>query len=159
MNSYPGADKVKSRIEQYCVVQDRCQQEVLDKLKTMGCNWQEAQEWLVHLISEGFVEEERFARSFVRGHFRMKSWGRILIRKHLQAKKISEQNIRIALDAEIEADEYADTLLRLAEKKIRMSGLNPDSVSERNKIFQFLLGKGYEQELISDCLSGISGKK
>ena len=72
MGGYPGKDKVKSRIERYCVIQDRCQEEVRQQLYRMGCHSDEIEEWMIHLISEGFIQEERFARSFARGHFRIK---------------------------------------------------------------------------------------
>lgn len=150
---YPGKDKVKSRIERYCAIQDRCQEEVRLKLYQMGCNAAEVDDWLIYLISEGFIQEERFARSFARGHFRMKQWGRTLIRKHLQAKKISEPNINIALEKEITREEYSKTLRSLIEKKERIDGLNRAKRGDAQKLIAFLMGKGYEFSCIQECLA------
>lgn len=149
---YPGKDKVNSRIERYCAIQDRCQEEVRLKLKSFGCNASEIEDCMVYLISEGFIEEERFARSFVRGHFRMKHWGKNLIRKHLQAKKIGEPNIKIALEQEIPLDEYYLTIQNLLTKKERMDGLNRTKRKDAQKLIQFLMGKGFEFTCIQDCL-------
>jgi regulatory protein len=154
---YPGKDKVKSRIERYCILQDRCQEEVRLKLVSMGCNYSEVNDWLFYLISEGFVNEERFARSFVRGHFRMKHWGRNLIRKHLQAKKISVPNIKIALEQEIGADEYLQTIRTLLAKKERIEGLSRNKPIDAQKLIRFLIGKGFEFSSIQECLEEDNG--
>jgi regulatory protein len=158
MGAYPGKDKIKSRIEKYCIIQDRCQEEVKQKLLSMGCHATEAEEWIVDLISEGFIQEERYARSFARGHFRLKHWGRILIRKHLQARRISEINIGIALDQEISEGEYKASALHLAEKKIRTDHYRIRLPEDRQKLYRYLTGKGYEMGVIQEIVKEILEK-
>lgn len=150
---YRGRDHVKSRIERYCILQDRCQEEVRQKLRSLGCTPAETDDWLIHLISEGFIQEERYARSFARGHFRIKRWGRILIRKHLEARKISAENIRLALEGEIEEDDYLETIRYMLDKKARADGLNPELPLHRRKLVHFLVGKGFETDCILKVLS------
>ncbi len=155
MGGYPGKDKVKSRIERYCVIQDRCQEEVRQQLYRMGCHSDEIEEWMIHLISEGFIQEERFARSFARGHFRIKYWGKILIRKHLQSKKVSDTNIRIALEEEISDQDYRATALKLGKKKIASDDLKIRIPEDRQKVYRYLTGKGYEMSVIQEIVKEI----
>jgi len=152
MNKYPGADKIKQKIERYCIYQDRNQQEVIQKLKDWGCPSDESENLLIYLLSEGFIDEERYCRSFVRGHFKIKNWGRRLILKHLLAKKVSDINIQIALNSEINEEEYEQTLERLALKKIRTDKLNIRNGKDRVKLQSFLNQKGYEFELIMNWI-------
>ena len=66
-------ENAKRKMEQFCAYQDRCHQEVVQKLKGYGIVNEEADNVIVHLIAFDFLNEERFARSFARGKFRIKS--------------------------------------------------------------------------------------
>jgi regulatory protein len=158
MGNYKGASKTRQSIEKYCAYQDRCQFEVEQKLKALGCNAEEVENELIHLISEGFINEERFAKSFAGGHFRTKAWGRTLIRKHLQAKRVSEVNIQTALRTEIPMDDYIETLQRLIDKKISAESFHIKNLSDRAKLFNYLYRKGYESDLIQAELENHTNK-
>ena len=56
--------EVKSRIRFYCAKEDRCQQQVIDKLLDFGLNIVVSEEILLELIHEKYVDEERYAREF-----------------------------------------------------------------------------------------------
>ena len=135
-------------MQRYCAYQDRCHQEVRKKLMEMGVypDWRE--EVIVELIQENFLNEERFARSFARGKFRMKQWGKLRILRELKQRDISEYCIRKAMD-EIEEEDYLKTLQLLIEKKANQLK-ETDSYKKRNKIVQYLLQRGYESALAWD---------
>ncbi len=76
-------------MERYCAYQDRCHQEVLGKLREMRMIPEAIDKIMGHLIAHGFLNEERFARSFVRGKFRIKKWGRVRITRELKNRDIS----------------------------------------------------------------------
>ncbi len=137
-------------MESYCAYQDRCHQEVLVKLKEMGMIPEAIDQIMGHLISGSFLNEERFARSFARGKFRVKKWGRIRITHELKKREISPYLIRMALE-ELEEDEYTDTLKTLARKRLSLlKGL--DTRLQKKKVYDYLIYRGWESSRVYDQL-------
>ena len=138
------------KIQSWCAYQERCQQETRDKLYEYGL-WPEAVESIIaDLISQGFLNEERFAKAFAGGKFRIKKWGRVKIKIELKRRKISDYCIRKAME-EINEDEYIKTLADVLEKKSRMiSEKNP--IKRKYKLLQFAYSRGFEQDLVLDVL-------
>jgi regulatory protein len=97
-------------------------------------------------MQENFLNEERFARSFVRGKFRIKKWGKIKIKQELKFKEISTPIIKIAL-TEIDEQKYIATIYEVAEKKLKLLK-EPDKFKKKRKLADFLLRKGYESNLV-----------
>ena len=98
------------------------------------------------------MNEERFARSFTRGKFRIKQWGRLRIKKELKLRDISEYCIRKAIGEEIGLDDYENTIKKLIEKKrALLSG--EDHYKQKNKIAQHLIRKGFESNLVWEHLN------
>ena len=108
--------EVKSRIRFYCANEDRCQQQVMDKLLDYGVRIGASEEILLELIQEKYVDEERYARSFCSGKFKIKKWGRRKIIFELKKKKVSDVCIQKGLE-EIDKEAYLHTLQQLLEKK------------------------------------------
>jgi regulatory protein len=139
-------EEAKKKALQYCAYQERSHQEVKSKLYDLGINTTEVDELIVYLITEGFLNEERFAKTFAGGKFRMKKWGRIKITQALERKGLSTNCIRIGLK-KIEQDDYEETLRALLIAK-------SDSVDEENlfvlrdKLSKFAIQKGYEPDLV-----------
>ena len=135
----------------WCAAQERCHSEARSKLFDWGIHDEEAEQIIAQLIAEGFLNEERFARAYARGKFRIKHWGRNKILQGLKFRKISPYCIRKGLE-EIDEEEYRQTLRQLFEKRCR-------DVKERNpwtrkaKILSFLVAKGYEAELVRGLLN------
>ncbi|MCB0606200.1 MAG: RecX family transcriptional regulator [Lewinellaceae bacterium] len=138
------------KLQRFCAYQDRCHQDVRSKLIELGVYGDTLESVLAELISDGFLNEERFARSFVRGKFRIKRWGRQKIRQGLLQRQIPDAIIRIALQ-EIDSEEYALTLAHLLDQKAAM--LPPDEPGQRTqKLFAYAASRGYETELIWEFL-------
>ncbi|WP_423148043.1 regulatory protein RecX [Rubrolithibacter danxiaensis] len=148
--------KVKSKqealakAEHFCAYQERSQQEVREKLYSMGAFPSEAEEIISELIQANFLNEERFAISYALGKFRMKKWGRLKIKQGLKLKKVPEKLIGVALK-QISADEYSECLRCLLEKKAEILN-EKDAFRRRYKLIQFASSKGYEKDLIIDTL-------
>lgn len=138
--------QAKRKAESYCAYQERAQQEVRDKLYSWGLHSNDVEQIISDLISDNFLNEERFAKAFVLGKFRMKGWGKIKIVQHLKAKRISKPLIQIAL-REIDLDDYEEKLSELISKKIKV---DPTSLTlkEKAKLIRYLQSKGYENDLI-----------
>lgn len=141
-----------SRAQKFCDYQDRYQQEVRDKLYSWGAKPDEVEQVIVQLIEFDYLNEERFAQSFVRGKFRIKHWGRNKIRQELKLRRISEYCIRHAL-LEISDEEYTDTLKQVIEKKTReIAGTSIPSHSQLFKVAKYVASRGFESDLIWDVL-------
>lgn len=138
------------KIAAFCAYQERNHKEVEAKLRSYGLDEDEAGEILIRLSREKLLDDERFARSFVRGHYRSKKWGRRRIVQDLKQKGISDYCIKAGL-TEIDGDEYYQNLVDVLEKKDRQEKERNPRV-RRQKIQLFLTSKGYEQDLIKMAL-------
>ena len=134
------------RIANFCVYQDRTQQEVREKLASWNIDEEEAEEMIAFLITENYLNEERFARSFARGKHRIKSWGKIRIVNELKQRHISAPNIKAAL-TEITEEQYQATFHQLAER--HWQSLTERKGQKKNKKFcDYLLRRGWESHLV-----------
>jgi regulatory protein len=106
-------DQALPKIRHYCSYQERCHQEVKEKLYGYGLRKNDVDLVISQLIEEDYLNEERFARQFAGGKFRMKSWGRVRIQNELKQRQISDYCIRKAMK-EIVDDEYLSALDKLA---------------------------------------------
>jgi len=137
---------VTKKLEFYCAYQERCHDEVTEKMRSYAMTSQEIDSITVHLIEHNFLNEERFACSFARGKHRIKSWGKIRIVNELKFRKISQYNINTALK-EITPDEYLETFHKLAENHWETMREN-NIIKKRKKFCDFLLRKGFESGLV-----------
>ncbi len=150
-------EEVKRKMERYCVYQDRCHQEVEKKMKEYHLIPEAKEYILLHLLEHNFLNEERFAKSFTRGKFRIKKWGRIKIIRELKFRFISDYIIKEALQ-EISKTEYYETLCELVVKKNKTLS-EKNSYKRKKKLINFLTYKGYELHLIYDAIDEIVGFK
>lgn len=154
MSSYVSkADAIK-KLEKYCIYQDRCQQEVKNKLASLKIYGDDAYEILIELIQNNFVNEARFAKAFVSGKYKLKRWGRKLIIQKLKQKQISEYCINIGLK-EINETIYLENLKYLIEKKMATLKIN-NNFKLKNKLASYIFTKGYEQDLVWQMLNEIT---
>src|SRR5947209_13070223 len=143
---YLTKEQALQKLRQYCAYQERCHSEVEQKLWDLGVRRAEHQEIIASLIEDDYLNEERFAREFAGGRFRLKNWGRNKINYALREKKVSTYSINKGLK-EINEEDYHKTLRHLAEKKF--SSLRGEEARMRvKKTTDYLLQKGYEHGLI-----------
>ncbi|MDO3695394.1 regulatory protein RecX [Wenyingzhuangia sp. chi5] len=144
-------EEAKRALENYCVYQDRCHKEVEEKLYKMGMIPQACEVIILHLMEHNFLNEERFSKSFARGKFRIKKYGKVRIIQELTFRNISEYNIKTALK-EIDEKEYIETLYTLSSQKWENTK-ESNFYKKKKKVADFLLRKGYESNLIYEALS------
>ncbi|WP_112113049.1 regulatory protein RecX [Flavobacterium aciduliphilum] len=133
-------------MEYYCAYQDRCHADVQEKLRHFSLTEIERQEVIVHLLTEGFLHEERFALAFAIGKFHQKLWGKNRIKNELQARQISDYLIRKALDS-LPNDEYEITFENLSSQ-VWQSITEKNSLKKRKKFCDTLLRKGWESDKV-----------
>jgi regulatory protein len=141
------------KIKHYCAYQERCHEEVKQKLYGYGLYTTDVDQLIGKLIEENYLNEERFAIAFAGGKFRMKHWGRVRIAHEMKQKRISSYNIKMALNT-IDTADYRNTLQKLAAKK--NSELKGGTALERKaKLFHYLQHKGFEHPLISEAIKAL----
>lgn len=138
--------QAREKIRRYCAFQERSHQEVRNKLYEYGIYRSDIDEMLADLITEGYLNEERFSKAFAGGKFRMKKWGRIKISHALESKGISPNCIRIGLK-EIDETSYVNTLRELLEEKSRQIDEGNIFVL-RDRISKYVIQKGYEPDIV-----------
>lgn len=140
--------EAKKKLEHYCAYQERCHKEVLQKLKGMHMIPEAIDVVIGHLLEHNFLNEERFAKTFVSGKFKIKKWGRRRLVQELKQKDISKYNINLGLQT-IGEMEYIDTFNALADKKLN-SIKETNSLKKKKKLADYLLYRGWEPHLVYD---------
>ncbi len=143
--------EAKTKAARFCAYQERTQQELRMKLQDWGVPAEEGEMLIVELISEGFVNEERFSVLFSGGKFRQNKWGRNKIRLALQQKGLTDRCIESGLSS-IDPDDYRQTMLKLLKNKFDNLQEN-DPFVRKHKTAQYLIGKGFEPDLIWEALA------
>jgi regulatory protein len=148
LSSPTDIERALNRARRYCAYQERCVKDVTDKLRGWKVSPGEAKKLIGQLKEEGFLDEERYARLYVRGHFRNKYWGKTRITYELKSKGISEEIIHTALE-EIGEEEYMNALKELLMKKNSEID-DSHALRKKQKLVSFAVRKGFEYSLVME---------
>jgi regulatory protein len=138
------------KAESWCAYQERCQQETRDKLYSWGLHQHDVENVIAELITKNFLSEERFAKAYAGGKFRIKKWGRVKIRLELKRRKLSDYCIKKGL-AEIDEDDYLKTLKKIAEEKSK-NVKEKNALKKKFKVMNYLLSRGFENDLVREVV-------
>lgn len=146
-------EEIKQKLVNYCVYQDRCHAEVEQKMRDFLLIPEAKDEIFLYLMKENYLNEERFTRSYIRGKFYIKHWGRNKIRMNLKMKGVTEKLISSSMD-EIDASDYEKTIIRLFENYyVTKKGLK--EYQKKSKTISHLLSKGYEYDVVLEIINNI----
>ena len=143
-------DQVLDKMAKYCAYQERCVKDVRDKLKTFDLPQEEKDKILDYLLDNRFVNDERFARSFVRGKINQSGWGVNKIRFHLMQKGIAKETIDEAL-GQTDEDLYRQRLIDILKTKSKTIKAETDFERKR-KLAAYAMQKGFEASLVWEVL-------
>lgn len=144
-------DEAQKKLENYCAYQERCHKEVRKKLRDMKMIPEAIDKIMVHLIEHNFLNEERFAKAFVQGKFRIKKWGKNRLVRELKFRDISKYAIDVALK-EINYDDYYKTIDELIKKRIAQ--VNEKNIyKKKKKVADYLLYRGWESNLVYEKIN------
>jgi len=138
------------KLEKYCSYQDRCHFDVRMKLLSLKVYGDDLEEIMAHLVTENYLNEERYARSYARGKFRMKRWGKNKIKQNLQMKQISAYCIAKAME-EIVDEEYYKSLKEIMLKSIQKNH-HLNELIKKDKAIKYAASRGYEAQLIFEVI-------
>lgn len=148
-----GVDEATRKIKYFCSYQERNHKEVKNKLYEFGLYSNQVEELISLMISENYLNEERYARSYARGKFRIKGWGKTKIIYNLKLKGISSYCIKKGLQ-EIDEDEYLLFARKLMQEKYKTLGKR--SAIKDVKVKNFLCQRGFETSLIYSLLKELN---
>jgi len=148
--STPG--QALQKLKHFCAYQERSHAEVRDKLYSLGLWKQDVETAMSQLIEEDYLNEERFAKAFAGGRFRMKHWGRVKIRSELKQRQVSEYCIKKAMK-EIHDDDYMAMLAKLLQQKLATLKGEKNVLVRKRKLLDYLLQKGYEYDLVMQSIN------
>jgi regulatory protein len=134
------------RMYRYCAYQERSHSEAKNRLYEFGLSRDDVDDLLTRLITEGFLNEERFAKAFAGGKFRIKKWGRIKIVNELESHGLTANCIRSGLK-EIDDQDYLETLRNLLRKKSELL-TEENEFAYRDKLSKYAIQKGFEPDLV-----------
>jgi regulatory protein len=145
-----GFEELLTRLEYFCAYQERCEYDVLEKIKKLGLDGPEKTKLLIkRLQKEGFLDQQRFIASYVMGKVSIKKWGVNKIRAGLIQKRISPDDIARGI-MEIDTNIYQENLRSLFEKKIINLADYKTDYKQKSKVVRFLSSKGYTAEDVYD---------
>ena len=147
-------EQALQKLKYYCGYQERCHSEVKEKLYSLGLWQTQVEELISRLIEENYLNEERFARQYAGGKFRMKHWGKIKITYELKKKGISPYNIKKGL-SDIDPEQYDTVFQKLSEEKFDSLSNEKNIFVKKRKLQDYLLQKGYERDLINDVVRAL----
>jgi regulatory protein len=149
-------DEALQKLRNFCAYQERCHKEVVQKLGEMGMIDAAVNQIVVSLISDNFLNEERFAFSYARGKFSQKHYGKVRIQRELKLRDIHPKLIQKALD-QIDSTDFDDAFEILADKKWE-SLKNENALVKKKKFFDYMVYRGWETERVYDKLRSLSSR-
>ncbi len=147
-------DQALDKLQKYCAYQDRCHQDVANKLFEYGVYGDDRDEIISELISDNFLNETRFAESYARGKHRIKAWSKAKITMELKRRNISSYNIKKALQ-QIDNQLYIDQIIKAISKKERTLDREKNRFIKHKKIKDYMLRKGYHYAEIAEFLPSV----
>lgn len=135
----------------YCAYQERTQQHVRDKLYSFGLYSDQVDELICKLIVNNYINEERYAKAYAGGKFRIKKWGRNKIKANLKFEGISEYCIKIALK-EIPFDDYEKTMRIIIDDRLQKEK-EKNQLKRKYKVVSYLISRGFETDLVWDLVN------
>ena len=133
-----------------CAQAEHCQQEMRDKMRRWELDETVQNRIVTRLVKERYVDDERYARAFVKDKIRYNKWGRRKVQQALWQKHIDTDIQQRVLD-EIDEKEYLDVLRPLLKQKRK--SIKAESDYELNqKLVRFALGRGFGFDIIRQCL-------
>lgn len=133
-----------------CAQAEHCEQEMRDKMKRWGIDPDAQDRVVARLVKERYVDNERYARAFVKDKIRYNKWGRRKVMQALWMKRIDDDIQRSVLD-EIDDKEYIDVLVPLLKQKRKTIKAKSD-YELNQKLVRFALSRGFDFSIIRQCM-------
>ena len=133
-----------------CAQAEHCQWEMLEKMRRWELPEEAQARVMQRLVSERYVDDERYAQAFVKDKIRYNKWGRRKVEQALWQKRIDEEIRKRVLD-EVDDEEYLSVLRPLLKQKRKSTKAQSD-YELNQKLMRFALGRGFTFDIIRQCV-------
>lgn len=140
------------QLAQLCARSEHCQYEMTEKMRRWEMNNEAQARVMKRLIEERYVDDERYARAFVKDKIRYNKWGRRKVEQALWTKRIADDICKRVL-GEVDDKEYITILKPLLQQKRRSTKAATD-YEMNHKLVKFALGRGFTFDIIRQCIDG-----
>ena len=134
-----------------CAQAEHCQHEMLEKMRRWELSDEAQARVMERLVKERYVDDERYARAFVKDKVRYNKWGRRKVEQALWQKHIDEDIRQRVLD-EVDDEEYLSVLRPLLQQKRKTTKAQSD-YELNQKLVRFALSRGFTFDIIRQCLN------
>jgi regulatory protein len=141
------------KLSALCAMSEQCCHDMQQKLKRWEVAEEVAERIVAKLVKEKFIDEERYARAFVKDKFRYNHWGKVKIEHELKMRRIASRHIELGLE-ELKEEDNLETLRQIIEKK-RPSVKGKNDYEIKGKLIRFALGRGFEMDDIMEVIEGM----
>lgn len=142
-----------TRLSAQCAQAEHCQHEMVEKMRRWGIGDDVQARVMARLVGERYVDDERYARAFVKDKVKYNKWGRRKVEQALWLKHIDSDIQQRVLD-EISTDDYVQVLRPLLQQKRKTTkAVSPYELNQ--KLIRFALGRGFGFDVIRECLDGV----
>lgn len=141
------------RLSALCALSEQCCHDVMKKMKRWEVADEVAERIVARLIKEKFIDEERFARAFVKDKFRYNHWGQVRIEQELKMRKIAPKHIEMGLEELKEEDSLGALREMIQKKRPTVKGKNEYEI--KGKLIRFALGRGFAMDDIMKVVGSL----
>ena len=139
------------RLAALCAQAEHCEYEMQEKMRRWEIADDAQARVMQRLITERYVDDERFARAFANDKVKYNKWGRRKVEQTMWLKHIAEDIRQRVLDS-IDDEEYIAILRPLLQQKRRSVKAHND-YELRQKLIKFAIGRGFTMDIIKQCIS------
>ena len=144
------AQEAYLRLTALCAQAEHCRQEMRDKMTRWEIDSDTQEQIISRLVKERYIDDERYARAFVKDKVRYNKWGRRKVEQALWQKRIADDIRERVLD-EVDEEEYLNVLRPLLKQK-RKSTKAENDYELNQKLVRFALGRGFTYDIIRQCI-------
>ena len=147
----PGHEFLLAKMQNYCSYQERSFFDVKTKLISWNVQEKIMDKIISKLVDQDYLNEERYAKAFTGGKFRINKWGKNKIINELHKKQIPDIYIQIGIN-EIDDNEYFNTLKEIISKKD--ANLKIANQEKRmQKLANYAISRGFDRGIVWKVLN------
>ncbi len=145
--------EIYNNLAKQCSRTEKCSYDIRQKISTAGLLNDEADVIIEQLKKEKFIDDERFAKSYVSDRFRFNKWGKVKMHHSLKLKGLPDDLIQKALNS-LDETKYRLALLKTMKEKAR-TVKKKSKFEQMGMIIRFAQNRGFEPELIHRYLNEV----
>lgn len=130
----------------------RTEQEIRRRMKEKEYTEDVIDITIEYLYYLNYLDDEEYARKFIKDKSNLKNMGKERIKRELYAKGIDKEIINIQIEDIVDDDDEYEKAMEMAVKKLETTYKNDDKNAKYRKLGGFLQRKGYSMNIVFKIL-------